>query len=386
MIHDDMDPGAAVAEARWPGTRATRRSRRKSRRAAVAVVLVAGAAMFATSVQTEAATQVSFTTYALPTPAVGADALTTGSDGNLWSTALFAHSIARITPQGAVTLFPVRRAKALYGITAGPDGNLWFTDLRADFIGRITTSGHISEFHVPNDAVLEPWKSQGYGQAPDNITTGPDGNLWFTEFATDRVVQILPNGKFGKDYVLPRHPGLPATDADASAPDWITTGADGNLWFTESRFGGGPLVGNRVTRLTLDGVFTEFPIPTVDSRPHGIALGTDGRLWFTEEAANNIAAVATSGQITEYAIPTAGTFPEQIVQGPDGAMWFTEGAGSAPGLGRIDVSGIVSEFASPTPPSTPQGIGAVGIALGPDSNIWFTEIQPNTIIRAVISS
>ena len=386
MMYDDTNRGASAAAARRPNRSAIRGRGPMIRRSAFAILLVAGAAWLAAPLNAAATTQVSFTTYPLPTPAVGADALATGSDGNLWSTALFAHSIARITPQGTVTLFPVRRAKALYGITAGPDGNLWFTDLHADFIGRITPSGHISEFHVPNDTVLEPWKSQGFGQAPDNITTGPDGNLWFTEFATDRVVQILPNGKFGKDYMLPRHPGLPANDPDASAPDWITTGADGNLWFTESRFGGGPLVGNRVTRLTPDGVFTEFPIPTVDSRPHGIAVGTDGRLWFTEEAANSIGAITTSGQITEFAVPTAGSFPEQITQGPDGAMWFTEGAGSAPGLGRIDVTGVVSEFTSPTPPSTPQGIGAVGIALGPDNNIWFTEIQPNTIIQVAITS
>jgi hypothetical protein len=33
-----------------------------------------------------------------------------------------------------------------YGITSGPDGNLWFTELRGNQIGRITTAGTLTEF------------------------------------------------------------------------------------------------------------------------------------------------------------------------------------------------------------------------------------------------
>jgi len=43
-------------------------------------------------------------------------------------------------------------------------------------IGRITTAGMITEFPVPTA-----------GSAPRDITTGPDGNLWFTEYLGNKV-------------------------------------------------------------------------------------------------------------------------------------------------------------------------------------------------------
>src|SRR5262249_19128163 len=55
----------------------------------------------------------------------------------------------------------------------------------------------------------------------------------------------------------------------------VTTGPDGDLWFTENS-------GNRVGRITPAGAVTEFPIPTASSQPFGITAGPDGNLWFTE--------------------------------------------------------------------------------------------------------
>src|SRR5262249_26244187 len=62
-----------------------------------------------------------------------------------------------------------------------------------------------------------------------------------------------------------------------SKPQGITTGPDGALWFTEE-------AGNRIERLTTDGHFTEFGIPTAGSAPFQIVTGLDGNLWFTELA------------------------------------------------------------------------------------------------------
>src|SRR5271166_4442544 len=53
-------------------------------------------------------------------------------------------------------------------ITTGPDGNLWFTEGLASRIGRITPLGVVSEF-----AMLDP-KDVAFG-----MTAGPDGALWF---------------------------------------------------------------------------------------------------------------------------------------------------------------------------------------------------------------
>src|SRR5438105_1318532 len=61
------------------------------------------------------------------------------------------------------------------------------------------------------------------GAAPSEITTGPDGNLWFTEFGTSKLGHISTAGSLFPEITLPA----------SSAPVGITTGPDNNLWFAE---------------------------------------------------------------------------------------------------------------------------------------------------------
>ena len=77
-------------------------------------------------------------------------------------------------PPGRITEFAMPTSNSFpRGITAGPDGNLWFTEVARNKIGRITPSGGITEFAIPTS-----------NSTPGGITTGPDGNLWFTEGGT----------------------------------------------------------------------------------------------------------------------------------------------------------------------------------------------------------
>jgi len=82
---------------------------------------------------------------------------------------------------GTVTEFNVPSGTA-FGITSGPDGNLWFTD-SAGAIGRITTAGSITEFPLPKNCAFEFC-------GPLGITAGPDGNLWFTEELAGEIGRI----------------------------------------------------------------------------------------------------------------------------------------------------------------------------------------------------
>src|SRR5271157_2192888 len=68
------------------------------------------------------------------------------------------------------------------GITSGPDGNLWFTDVNGG-VGRITTSGAITTFPLPNA-----------NSGSDAIIIGPDGNLWFTESLSSKIGRITTSG------------------------------------------------------------------------------------------------------------------------------------------------------------------------------------------------
>ena len=82
---------------------------------------------------------------------------------------------------------------------------------------------------------------------------------------------------------------------------------------------------------------TDFPISTGDSLPHGITSGPDGNLWFTETAGNKIGRITPSGSFTEYPIPTSISGSFDITSGPDGNLWFTEKDGNK--IGRATPNG-----------------------------------------------
>jgi hypothetical protein len=100
--------------------------------------------------------------------------------------------------------------------------------LVGDTIGRLTTAGVFTdEFNIP----------RGGGPEPLGITTGPDGALWFTEYAAFRIGTVTTSGVF-TEFLLP---GVSPTGNGGftgsgilSEPYAITAGPDGALWFTES--------------------------------------------------------------------------------------------------------------------------------------------------------
>src|SRR5207249_1397118 len=103
------------------------------------------------------------------------------------------------------------------------------------------------------------------------------------------------------------------------------------------------------------GRIKEYPIPSANSSPKGIAPGPDGNLWFTEWGGNKIGRITTNGVITEYVIPRANSLPQGIAAAPDGNMWFTESNGNK--IGQITTAGqILMECPVPTGGADPWGI------------------------------
>jgi streptogramin lyase len=268
------------------------------------------------------------------------------------------------TQAGAQTIteYPVPTpASVPVDITAGPDGNLWFTEFTAGVrtIGRVTPGGAITEFPLaPNPA-----------NGPFGIAAGPDGNLWFTLSPQSDLPGNSAIGRITTGGVATTEVPLP----DGSEPLGIAAGPDGNLWFV--------LAGtNAIGRITTSGVVTQFTIPTALSAPAAIAAGADGNLWFTELDANKIGRITTSGVITEFPIPTPGSQPAEITAGPDGAIWFNELAANK--IGRITTAGDITEFPVPTPNAFPEG---GEIVAGLDGNLWFAENSANKIGRMTTS-
>ena len=96
----------------------------------------------------------------------------------------------------------------------------------------------------------------------------------------------------------------------------ITVGADGALWFAETG-------ANQIGRITVDGVVTEYPVPTEDAMEDGqgiVGLGPDGAIWFSEDRVNKLGRITPDGTITEVDLPQGMAPIAEIVAGADGAL------------------------------------------------------------------
>lgn len=235
------------------------------------------------------------------------------------------------------------------GIINGPDGALWFTEAAANKIGRVTTTGSFTEFG-----------GLSLGATPSLLAVGPDRNVWFAELGSSKIAKITTNG------TIAEYPTLTA----AAQPVSVAAGPDGRIWFIEAE-------ANKVGVVTTVGTsMHEYTIPTAASRAQAIVTGPDGNLWFPENHGNKIAQITTTGTISETAIPAAGSAPVGIVVGSDRELWFTEETGN--NIGRVQTSllstSVNSEFPLPESGSNP-----FLVALGPDGNVWFTEFAGNRI-------
>jgi len=246
----------------------------------------------------------------------------------------------------AVTSFPTpSQGNGDSGITTGPDGNVWFTEPGASKIAMISpATDAITEFSTPTA-----------NSGPAGITVGPDGNLWFTEHSASKIGMINPTTHAITEF---------ATHTSNSGPQDITAGPDGNLWFTEyyvDKIG----VINPTTH-----AITEFPVPVKNSDPYGITAGPDGNIWFTQSLDYIGEISPTTHAITDFGDSGQGA---GIITGPDGNLWF----GDSSGIVKFNpTTHVMTGFATSN--------GPVGVTAGPDGNIWFTEdaaLIPESIAR-----
>jgi streptogramin lyase len=267
-----------------------------------------------------------------------------------------------------VTEYPLPTAGSEpFGIAAGPDGALWFTEYATaantgnttggSKVGRITTAGVISEYPLANPL-----------STPQGIAPGPDGALWFTEAGSATIGWISTAGTITE---------FPVSLASGTSPAFgaITVGSDGALWFTAGSTtsppnglqGGTAVIG----RITTDGAISLFTIPG-DGIPVGIGAGPDGALWipgtrFGEVHGGVVGRLTTSGASAVFGGGLDGS--GGITAGPDGALWF----GASPWLGRITTAGMSTNFGNVQISSDPNAIAA-----GPDGALWFFQAEPVT--------
>jgi virginiamycin B lyase len=125
-------------------------------------------------------------------------------------------------------------------------------------IGRISPNTHsVTEYSDGGD--------------PFNITSGPDGALWYTDDGYGRIGRIDPSTHLISHF---------APKGKVITPAFIVA-RDSYLWFTDEN--------GRIGRLSPSTHrFALYNVPTQGGRPYGIAVGKDDELWFAEQNESEI--------------------------------------------------------------------------------------------------
>jgi virginiamycin B lyase len=211
------------------------------------------------------------------------------------------------------------------GITVSANGAIWWVDSGAGS----DVENDVSRLTKNGDVInyqLYPCACFGIG-----ITTGPDGNLWAVEElgvangeAPGTVDRISHRGKKIARYAIPAPP-----ESDQHLPAWDAPGPDGRVWFTEYN-----RAHHQVGAVTPNGKVTEYPLPGSLSNTGGVTTGIDGRLWVTEPDVNRISLLRPDGSFVRSI--NVHQEPVGITIGPDGNMWFTNALSGE--IGRIQTA------------------------------------------------
>ena len=235
-------------------------------------------------------------------------------------------------PVGTITEYPVASGGGLNRITSGPDGNIWFTESGINKIARMTPAGSATPGVVTEFAIPTP------DSGPIDITTGPDGALWFTEFV-GTIGRITTSGQITEYRIAPLRNNGTSLKKDRAFAFGITSGPDGALWFIVNCCAPSGQPDSSIGRITTTGEITLFPVPKGTSPAVGITTGPDGNLWYpatnvpcanknlpcSDRIDGRIQRMTPAGVVTgDFVIPSPYSDPSRIVTGSDGNLWFTE--------------------------------------------------------------
>lgn len=132
----------------------------------------------------------------------------------------------------------------------------------------------------------------------------------------------------------------------------------------------------------------QFRVPTANSQPRAITTGSDGNRWFTEGteftgAPAKIARLTPAGVITEFAPDVAAgcnsCLLTDIAQGPGNLLYITSNDAF---LMRFDVT--TGSFLAPVQMPTSSSVAGT-LAIGGDS-VWITDFNNDAVWRYRIST
>ena len=279
----------------------------------------------------------------------------------LWYTEQATGDIVRLATTGVSTEFKGANPPGLGSngtdLTLGANGTPWFLDSAGGVVDNRTASGVIASYRLNLSGCC------GAPNTPGQFALGPDGNVWFFEsLGPAQVASVTPNGTvkyinlsgayprnmaFARDGTLwfATGNGLERIDLAGNIlgtynypAGFVTTGADGNIWFTQNDAIG--TINSTTGVITVHPIYEPVPGCTFGcSRGIGaMVAGSDGAYWFVEAAVGSIGRLDPNGGFSEYPIYTARTRPFAISNGPDGNIWFSD-TGSEK-IGRLNIHNL----------------------------------------------
>ena len=281
---------------------------------------------------------------------------------------------------------------------------------RVYFVGRSTGAGSVV-YRIEPDGLLTHIAGNGLngfqsdnvlatttalGQ-PSDIALGPDGSVYLSERANERIRRIDPAGIIttvaGGSGVLNYVEGGPAIGPTLRDPDGVAVGPDGTIYISDAQ-------AQSIRRVGVDGLITTVPRDGFSlSFPRGVRVGPDGSLYIGNQGNANFLRALPNGTVVKV-IGGAGIDGEPANQASiRGAIAIVARSGDLlavdslhASIRRVDQNGIISTIAG-TGTAGFSGDGGLPtqadmrpayIAEGPDGSLYISE-PGNLRIRRIQS-
>lgn len=266
----------------------------------------------------------SFTTRKIPTEIANPRALDVDADGDWWILCGAPMKIAHYSVTADKWDF--------FDIGMYPHSVMIDAHKRVWFNGHFTNNPILMGFVDSQDGQVETIEvpplhtpEEEGGPIPYGLRVGPDGTVWGTELAGNRLVKYTPSTKKVKTYDMPSpHSGPRRLDVAPNGVVWIPEFAAGKL----ARFD------------PVAEAFAEYDFPTKNSLPYCARVNpSSGVVWISQCANDAIARFDPStAAFVEFRLPTNVAFIRHLDVDPaTGDVWaaYSHSPGLHPGVVRL---------------------------------------------------
>lgn len=285
---------------------------------------------------------------------------------DVWFTELGADQIGRLTftdtNDYAFQPYALTAGSRPLNLVAGGDF-IWFTAAGGDYIGRLDpATGQIDEYPVT------------VGSYPADLAYAPDGSIWFTEMATDRVGHLIV-GHTGA-YTVTDY-ASPITGAGQGRPYGIVW-VSGSIYFAHPRTGA-----DTVTRFTPPASWVDITgfQPGIPDEPYKLAATSSGLVWATERMGNGVTSfeIGTMPVVNRYSLTPAGSLPTGLAADASNHLWFTQWRAGQIGRLRPSISSDPDYYSLPL-----SDVAPAGIATDDSWGVWVVAAIPHRIHLPIV--